>query len=92
MNNHRIELEIIASNFLKNADEKPRFLRRDFDNCTIIFMRALMDKLVDKMIMDGIDIDEGGELATQCGTELRDFIIKYTGIDMHNIGKLQGKL
>jgi len=91
MKHFKNELEIIASTILdqncksENGENKPCYSNREFMNTLIIFQNALMDKMWDYMISNGIpDNDKRSEIATNCGLDLRNFILEYTGLDTYD--------
>lgn len=90
-NNHAEHLEALASSFLeqsvnaKHGENKPNYTNRDFMNCLIIFQNALMDKMFDNQNYIDMNLEEREKMAISCGHELRDFLIKYTGLDVSKI-------
>ncbi len=79
------ELEIIATLILAEKIEiKPNYTNRDFMNCVIIFMSALMDKVCDLQDNEDMDIEERLNMANSVGQELRKLIHTYTGLDTHD--------
>lgn len=81
----RNELEKMATNILNSEGVKPNYTNRDFMNIVIIFQSAMMDKLFEVMEFDKMDIKERLLMAEKCGTDLKDFVYKYTNIDTHKI-------
>ena len=90
-NNHSKDLEVLANSFLEQAinaklgENKPNYTNRDFMNALIIFQNALMDKMFDNQNYLDMDLIDRGQMAINCGNELRDFVLKYTGLDTSNI-------
>ena len=90
-NNHAEHLEALANSFLEQSvnaklgENKPNYTNRDFMNCLIIFQNALMDKMFDNQNYIEMNFEEREKMAVNCGHELRDFIIKYTGLDVSKI-------
>ena len=90
-NNHSKDLDLLANSFLEQAinaafgENKPNYTNRDFFNVLIIFQNALMDKMFDNQNYIGMNYEERAEMAINCGTDLRDFILKYTGLNPSNI-------
>ena len=90
-NNHAEHLEALASSFLEQSvnaklgENKPNYTNRDFMNALIIFQNALMDKMFDNQNYIDMNLEEREKMATSCGHELRDFLIKYTGLDVSKI-------
>lgn len=84
MRNYKKELEIIADD-LMSQDGKPNYSDRDFLNATIIFQRALMDKMYDNQDYDGMSIDDRMKMAESCGIALKKLIHTYTGLDTHKL-------
>ena len=90
-NNHSKDLALLANSFLEQAinadfgENKPNYTNRDFFNVLIIFQNALMDKMFDNQNYIGMNYEERAEMAVNCGYDLRDFILKYTGLNSSNI-------
>ena len=90
-NNHSKDLALLANSFLEQAinadfgENKPNYTNRDFFNVLIIFQNALMDKMFDNQNYIGMNYEERAEMAINCGYDLRDFILKYTGLNTSNI-------
>ena len=90
-NNHSKDLEVLANSFLEQAinaklgENKPNYTNRDFMNALIIFQNVLMDKMFDNQNYLDMDLIDRGQMAINCGNELRDFILKYTGLDTSKI-------
>lgn len=83
------EMEAIANTMLDQnvravgGENKPNYSNRDFMNATIIFQNALMDKMWDNMVFDGMSMEDREAMAISCGLELRKLIFTYTGLDTH---------
>ena len=90
-NNHSKDLEVLANSFLEQAinaklgENKPNYTNRDFMNALIIFQNALMDKMFDNQNYLDMDLIDRGQMAINCGNELRDFVLKYTGLNPSKI-------
>jgi len=90
-NNHSKDLEVLGNSFLKQAvnaklgENKPNYTNRDFMNALIIFQNALMDKMFDNQNYLDMDLIDREQMAINCGNELRDFVLKYTGLNTSNI-------
>ena len=90
-NNHAEHLEALANSFLEQSvnaklgENKPNYTNRDFMNALIIFQNALMDKMFDNQNYLDMDLIDREQMAINCGNELRDFILKYTGLNPSNI-------
>ena len=90
-NNHAEHLALLANSFLEQAinaklgENKPNYTNRDFFNVLIIFQNALMDKMFDNQNYLDMDLIDREQMAINCGNELRDFILKYTGLNPSNI-------
>ena len=90
-NNHSKDLEVLANSFLeqainaKHGENKPNYTNRDFMNALIIFQNALMDKMFDNQNYLEMDLIDREQMAINCGNELRDFVLKYTGLNTSNI-------
>jgi len=54
-----------------------------FRACLKIFMSGLMWKLWENM--EGQTLEERSSTAEEVGSEIRKFILKYTGIDTHKL-------
>ena len=78
------QLDVIATEFLEN-DEKPNFTNRTFLNSMIIFQNTLLDKMYDNQSYIEMNMEERMDMAFSCGNEFRQLILKYTGMDTHNI-------
>ena len=90
-NNHAEHLALLANSFLEQAinaklgENKPNYTNRDFFNVLIIFQNALMDKMFDNQNYLDMDLIDREQMAINCGNELRDFVLKYTGLNPSNI-------
>ena len=90
-NNHAEHLEALANSFLEQSvnaklgENKPNYTNRDFMNALIIFQNALMDKMFDNQNYLDMDLIDREQMAMNCGNELRDFVLKYTGLNPSNI-------
>ena len=90
-NNHSKDLDKLANSFLEQAinadfcENKPNYTNRDFFNVLIIFQNALMDKMFDNQNYIEMSLQDREQMAINCGYELRDFIIKYTGLNPSKI-------
>ena len=90
-NNHSEHLALLANSFLEQAinaklgENKPNYTNRDFFNVLIIFQNALMDKMFDNQNYLDMDLIDREQMAINCGYDLRDFILKYTGLNPSNI-------
>lgn len=82
-------LEAIANNVLEKMEQgiKPNYSNKDFMNCSIIFMDALMDKMYDNQEYDDMDMEDRMLMATKCGEEFHKLIHTYTGLDTHETEK-----
>ena len=79
------ELEKLATKILQNQGVKPNLSNRDFFNSLLIFQNALMDKMFDNQNYIEMSLQDREQMAINCGYELRDFIIKYTGLNPSKI-------
>ena len=90
-NNHSKDLDKLANSFLEQSvnaklgENKPNYTNRDFMNALIIFQNALMDKMFDNQNYIEMNFEERAKMAINCGHDLRDFILKYTGLNPSNI-------
>ena len=85
MRTHDKEIEVIAIDLLSQSGEKPNYSNNDLLNTILIFQTALMDKLYDNQNYLNMSLDDRCIMAENCGTELREFILKYTGLDTFKI-------
>lgn len=81
MRNHSKEIEAIAIDLLSQSGEKPNYRNIDLTNTVLIFQTALMDKLFDNQNYINMSLADRCIMAENCGKELREFILKYTGLD-----------
>ena len=90
-NNHSKDLAKLANSFLEQAisadfgENKPNYTNRDFFNVLIIFRNALMDKIFDNQNYIEMSLQDKEQMAINFGYDLRDFIIKYTGLNISKI-------
>ena len=85
MRTHNKEIEAIAMDLLSQSGEKPNYSNNDLLNTILIFQTALMDKLYDNQNYLNMSLDDRCIMAENCGNELREFILKYTGLDTFKI-------
>ena len=85
---HSKELEQIATSILSQHGSKPGYSNRDFFNTLLIFNCALVDKIYDNQDKIGMEIDDRLDMVNNCGTEMRNLILKYTGIDTLNVEEM----
>ena len=85
MRTHNKEIETIAMDLLSQSGEKPNYSNNDLLNTILIFQTALMDKLYDNQNYLNMSLDDRCIMAENCGNELREFILKYTGLDTFKI-------
>ena len=85
MRTHNKEIETIAMDLLSQSGEKPNYSNNDLLNTILIFQTALMDKLFDNQNYLNMSLDDRCIMAENCGNELREFILKYTGLDTFKI-------
>ena len=90
-NNHSKDIAKLANSFLEQAinadfgENKPNYTNRDFLNVLIIFQNALMDKMFDNQNYIEMSLQDREQMAINCGYDLRDFILKYTGLNTSKI-------
>ena len=90
-NNHSKDLDMLANSFLEQAinaefgENKRNYTNRDFFNVLIIFQNALMDKMFDNQNHIEMSLQDREQMAINCGYDLRDFILKYTGLNPSKI-------
>jgi len=89
MNPYEPILKEIATGLLEVAEIKPNFSNDALLDATLIFQTVFMDKFYDKYKYYHLEIQE--KHATQAGTELRDLIIEFTGLDTIELTKNYGK-
>lgn len=85
---HTKELEEIATSILSQHGSKPGYTNRDFFNTLLIFNCALVDKIYDNQDKIGMGLKDRVDMVQNCGTEMRDLILKYTGIDTLNVEEM----
>ena len=85
MRTHNKEIEAIAMDLLSQSGEKPNYSNTDLVNTVIIFQTALIDKLFDNQNYLNMSLDDRCIMTKNCGAELREFILKYTGLDTFKI-------
>lgn len=85
MRTYKKELEFIANDLLDQTGIKPNYSNRDFMNAIIIFQTALMDKMYDMQVYEDMSPEDKEKMALSCGTELRNLIRIYTGLDTQKI-------
>ena len=81
MRTHNKEIETIAMDLLSQSGEKPNYSNNDLLNTVLIFQTSLIDKLFDNQNYLNMSLDDRYIMAKNCGAELREFILKYTGLD-----------
>ena len=85
---HSKELEQIATSILSQHGSKPGYSNRDFFNTLLIFNCALVDKIYDNQDKIGMGLKDRVDMVQNYGTEMRDLILKYTGIDTFQVEHL----
>ena len=85
MRKYTKEIEAIAMDLLSQIGEKPNYSNTDLVNTVIIFQTALVDKLFDNQNYINMSLDDRCIMTENCGAELREFILKYTGLDTFKI-------
>jgi hypothetical protein len=91
MKNHKLAIELIATDILNQNSEavgnenKPNYSNRDFMNCVIIFQNALMDKMYDNQDYDKMSLEDRMNMTIKCGEDLRKLIFTYTNLDTHKV-------
>lgn len=71
----------IENHLLSNSDTKPNFSNESFRAISYIFLTAIIDKLFDLQMNEGIELEDSKKMAESCGNELKKFVKIYTGID-----------
>ena len=82
-NPYEIILKEIASGILETAEIKPNFSNDAFIDAVLIFQSVLMDKLYDSYKEYPLELQE--KRAQAAGEELRNFILKFTSLDTHEL-------
>jgi len=92
MTTHVQQLEYLANILLEKAASgnytKEDYTNRDFANAVIIFQDAIMNKMWDLQTLEGMSIEDRGNMASACGNDIWKVIHTYTGIDMRNPNNL----
>lgn len=78
----QLEAKIMDHDNIKGTP--PNYSIEEFRAITKIFMSAMMDKMYLADSNSGVSFETMKEKAHNCGTELRELIIKYTGMDTHD--------
>ena len=78
----------ITTSILSQHGSKPGYTNRDFFNTLLIFNCALVDKIYDNQDKIGMDLQDRMDMVNNCGTEMRNLILKYTGIDTLNVEEM----
>lgn len=81
----QLEAKVLDHDNLKGTP--PEYSMEEFRAITRIFMSAMMDKMYLADSNAGVVLETMQKNAHNCGTELRELIIKYTGIDTHDFYK-----
>lgn len=66
---------------------KPNYPDEALKYAASIFLSVIMDKMYDKQCKDAIEFDLKCNQATECGNEIRQLVLKYTGIDTFDLFK-----
>lgn len=61
--------------------DKPEYTTNGFKAAIKIFMSAMQDKMYENMEVKNMPQEEANLEAFQLGTEIRELILKHTGID-----------
>ena len=80
----QVLLENLSDFCLEDSENYREYTDKDLYNATRIFMYILMDKIY---TANKLGKEEKEEFVHTIGKELRAFIIKTTGKDMHKIAK-----
>ncbi len=81
MNPYESILREIASGMLETAEIKPNFSNDAFIDAVLIFQTVLIDKLYDSYKDYPLELQE----KKAAGEELRNFILKFTSLDTHEL-------
>lgn len=71
--------------FEANSNMKPEFTDEGFRSALKIFMCILMDKIWELQADEEMSMDDRLKIVFKAGTDLRDLVKTYTGIDTHNL-------
>ena len=80
-----VSYESILWDFEANIGGKPNFTDAGFRASIKIFVAALMDKMNDLQVSEGISQPDAEKMAEKCGNDLRNFIRAYTGMDTYQL-------
>lgn len=89
MNPYEKILKEVATGLLEVAEIKPNFSNDALLDATLIFQTVFMDKLYASYKEYPLELQK--ERATKAGEELRNFILKFTGLDTIELTKNYGK-
>ena len=78
-----VDIEDALWEFEATIGTKPNYPKEGLRAATKIFMSVVMDKMFEYQTQNEISLKDAEYSATACGKEIRDLLIKYTGIDMH---------
>jgi len=82
--NFKKQLDDLAIEALYLAGSRSDYSDDDLLNATIVLMEVLSNKMFDYH-KDKLSHKQLKELATEMGKSLRQSIILFTGVDMHNV-------
>lgn len=71
--------------FEANNNMKPEFTNDGFNAALKIFMAVLMDKIWELQSAEKMEMDDRLKMVFQAGTDVRNLVKTYTGIDTHAI-------
>jgi len=79
------EIELTILEHDANVETKPGYTGAGFRAGIKIFMSVMMDKLWEQQDKQKTEIHHRANEAFDMGMELRDIILKYTGVDTHKL-------
>ncbi len=80
-------LEEIQDVLLEYYEIKPNFTNEGFIAGIYIFQSILLDKMWELQSKENMSQETREDMATKCGTEIRDLVKKYCNIDTHELYK-----
>ena len=79
------EFAIECLSFDASPPYVPNYDEKDMENVMHIFMHVFCPLLFKKAQADKLDLGGACDVSESAGNELRQLLIKYTGIDMHKV-------
>ena len=75
-----VDLESLVGDFNKEEGIAPEYSLECFRAGANVFLSLLMDAMWTQSRLEGYTFEESQVLAGECGKELRELVMKYTGI------------